>query len=80
MDHTVRVWNIDSDKNIRDRIARASTNRCLDNLEPVEIHFSDAESRDLHTNYVDSVQFVGSYIFSKVCFAFRRILVKLNTF
>uniref|UniRef100_A0AC35EY61 Uncharacterized protein n=1 Tax=Panagrolaimus sp. PS1159 TaxID=55785 RepID=A0AC35EY61_9BILA len=65
MDHTIRVWNISSDPEIRDRISKASQNHPLDYVDPVEIHFSDAESRDLHTNYVDCVQFLGSYIFSK---------------
>jgi hypothetical protein len=64
MDHAVKLWHIGEGTEVNERI-KASLNG-IESNQPVELHLPVCHSRDLHTNYVDSVLIMGDFIFSKV--------------
>lgn len=66
MDHAVMLWDI-GHQDVKKRIDDACDSRGGElNGSAAQLHYPVANSRDLHTNYVDCVRVVGSFVFSKV--------------
>lgn len=68
MDHAVKVWKIGSSTDAHTNIKKSINVEVSKKIKTAELPFPVCNSRDLHTNYVDCVRFVGEYIVSKVFF------------
>lgn len=66
MDNCIKIWRLDVEE-LQDKIDM--NNNAVDNKrnETVRIHCPEFTTREIHTNYVDTVKFFGNSIISKSC-------------
>ncbi|XP_065908339.1 polycomb protein eed-like isoform X2 [Dysidea avara] len=68
MDHSLKVWQLDTSE-IKDAIEASEQHsaRSNKNFPTLRCHFPAFSTREVHSNYVDSVCYFGNTILSKSC-------------